>query len=65
MKTLIILIIAIIVMMFFTSYLNIFKLMFLFIELGDLFQTEAQYMRDFLSHVVFQKEIVNLRQLFL
>ena len=65
MKTVIILIIAIIVMMFFTSYLNIFKLMFLFIELGNLFQTEDQYMRDFLSHVVFQKEIVNLRQLFL
>ena len=41
---------------FFTSCLNLFKLIFLFIELGNLFQTEGPiYARRFCSMLVFRK----------
>ena len=43
---------------FFTSFLNLIKLMFLFIELGNLFQTEDGliYERLFCPMVVYEKE---------
>ena len=50
--------ILILVNIFFTSCLNLIKLMFLFIELGNLFQTEDGliYERLFCPMVVYEKE---------
>ena len=46
---------------FFTSCLKVFKLMFLFIELGNLFQTEGPiYERLFCPMVVLRKGTLSL-----
>ena len=41
--------------MFFTSCLTVFKLMFLFIELANLFQNEGSIWKTFLPHISFTK----------